>query len=206
MTTIYTFGYTGSSHAVLEAHLQNTGALLVDIRMSRRSRNHAWREAALWEVFDHSWYLPLSALGNVNYRNGGPIALYEPADGLAQLRPILARRPVILLCACADYQTCHRLTAALYLQAHLGGEVVHLPATAPDPLAAPKDRPAPLTRLGSPYSATGEQGDPTQGDGAGYRGPEKSAEARIVERGGKTPLRQARGQDGGYRAVGEGGK
>ena len=130
--TIYTFGYTGSTPRALVAHLEETGALLVDIRMSPYSRVPAWGGRSLRERVGPTRYMGLPAFGNVNYK-GGPIVLCRPDMGLTALRPVLATRAVILLCACADYRMCHRLTAALYLQAELGGPIVHLPGKSQEP-------------------------------------------------------------------------
>jgi len=86
------------------------------------------------------------------------------------------------------------------------GGMVRLARTAHKAPDAPRDRAEVLTDTKTPYSATGEQGDATQQDGAGYKGPEKRAEGRETKGGGKTPLRQADGQSGGYGASEEGAR
>ena len=123
---LFTYGYAGGKPEDLQSFLEETGALLVDIRMSPRSKMAQWTGQALRERFGTT-YLHLPQLGNLNYANGGPIKLANPAQALDRLRPILAERSIILLCACYDWQRCHRLTAATFLADELGCEVEHLP-------------------------------------------------------------------------------
>lgn len=131
MHTIYTIGYSGWTPGALKAAVDARGALLVDIRYSPRSRRPEWRTAALaglWgeDVAQH--YVWWRELGNVNYKNGGPIVLADPELALIPAATLLHWRPIVLLCACRDVATCHRLTAADYLSQALGAPVEHLVA------------------------------------------------------------------------------
>jgi len=129
MHTIYTIGYSGWTPEALKAAVDARGALLVDIRYSPRSRRPEWRQEALralWgecRIDRYAWW---KVMGNVNYKGGGPIQLLAPDLALPDARWWLAQRPIVLLCACRDVATCHRLTAADYLSHALGAPVEHL--------------------------------------------------------------------------------
>jgi len=125
--TIYTLGYTGTKPEQIKAIVKKLGALLVDIRFSPHSRVPQWESRNLKALLDPQ-YLWLKDLGNVNYKNGGPIQLADGPKAAFMLAPILAHQPVILLCACKEVHTCHRKKAAEYLAEKLGGEVVHISA------------------------------------------------------------------------------
>jgi hypothetical protein len=65
-------------------------------------------------VVRYVWY---RSLGNRNYRQGGPIQLASPEQGVRHVvAALLAGRDVILLCACADARRCHRLLVARLVQ------------------------------------------------------------------------------------------
>jgi hypothetical protein len=69
----------------------------------------------------------VQALGNRNYKNGGPIALADYEVGKQVIAEILATgQSVILMCACKDVAICHRRTAAEQLAADLGVPITHL--------------------------------------------------------------------------------
>src|SRR5579864_5001696 len=104
---IYTAGY-GSQKSIpkFAEFMERTGSLLVDVRFRPASRNPNWSRSWLQKRFG-SEYLWLKALGNVNYKNGGPIELLDPEAALVILAPIIATRPLLLLCACKDHRECH---------------------------------------------------------------------------------------------------
>jgi hypothetical protein len=69
----------------------------------------------------------VQALGNRNYKNGGPIALAGYDAGKQAIAEILATgQSVILMCACKEVGTCHRLTVAKQLAADLRVPITHL--------------------------------------------------------------------------------
>ena len=99
-------------------------APLCDIRYSPHSRNPAYTQAR---------YRHVPALGNRNYR-GGEIAIVDYPTGLQQIAAVLQDWPaVILLCVCADVQTCHRKGVGEQLAWDLGQRCEHqqLPRTGP---------------------------------------------------------------------------
>ncbi len=56
----------------------------------------------------------MQVLGNVNYRQGGPIQILDYAAGRDQIER--CPQPVVLMCACEKYQTCHRQVVAEMLR------------------------------------------------------------------------------------------
>ncbi len=104
---IYSWGYQGQRFADLQAFVEQTGAVVVDVRLKPFSRDPTWRRAALERAFGEQ-YRWVEALGNLNYRNGGPVRLKDEATGLAIVRALVSRAPVVLMCACWNPETCHR--------------------------------------------------------------------------------------------------
>lgn len=135
--TLHTYGYQGGSVEDLQTYAA-AGALIVDVRLSPRSRVPQWRGPALRAALGRR-YVGLPSLGNLNYRSGGPIAIATPEEGLSDLATLAAEYPVVLLCRCPDPETCHRSTVAQMAQdAGICGEAVHLRPG--DPLPAAKVR------------------------------------------------------------------
>jgi hypothetical protein len=122
--TIYTLGYQRWTPAALQATCADLGAALLDIRYSPRSQRPEWTGEALARFLGAA-YTHVGALGNRNYK-GGEIELAAPTNALPFVRNMLTSQPVILLCVCADYRSCHRTVAATWLAQRLGNPVVHL--------------------------------------------------------------------------------
>jgi uncharacterized protein (DUF488 family) len=125
MNRVYLAGYSGLQPHELKELVDSLGADLVDIRFRAGSRNPAWNKGKMQLFFGPS-YWHCRELGNVNYRNGGPIKLAEPEKATEHLAEILKKRPVVLLCACREAYTCHRWEAGRMLKRELGVEVVNL--------------------------------------------------------------------------------
>lgn len=121
---MYTIGYARWTLGAVEALLESYGATLVDIRLRPFSRKPGFSGASLAARFKRR-YVPLQDLGNDNYR-GGPVHLHHAENGLLQLEKLVARSPVILMCACADVTTCHRKVVAELFTALYGTPVTHL--------------------------------------------------------------------------------
>ncbi len=127
-----TIGYSGWTPEALRATIHEMGAMCLDIRLAPTSRHPAWRKAALRTLLGAANYVHMPGLGNINAFTGGPITLNAPEQAVAPVRRLLAQRPVVLLCGCADVRSCHRLTAAEYLAAQIPGIIVtHLEPPAP---------------------------------------------------------------------------
>lgn len=107
---LQTIGYTEKDAAQrIDAFMQQPGAVLVDIRLSPWcSWDTQWCKQALSEKYGKA-YVHLREFGNVNHGKDLPIKLLDPAKYLAAtVRALLRGRPVMLLCACKDYEKCHR--------------------------------------------------------------------------------------------------
>jgi site-specific DNA recombinase len=123
---IYTWGYGARRPSDLVRYVELYGATVVDVRYSPASRNPSWAGKRVRELVGANRYLHVRALGNTNYNNDGPIVLADAEAGIEQVRPLLERGPVILMCACHDHRGCHRSTVAEALSAALGALVEHL--------------------------------------------------------------------------------
>ncbi len=110
---LYTIGYAASdSQQELTRLMADPQMLLIDIRLVPSSRWHlAWRKAAL-SAQCASRYLHLPGLGNLHYKHPEKgIELASPEMPLQHLRQLLeSGHSLVLLCACAQYQQCHRRT------------------------------------------------------------------------------------------------
>lgn len=111
---VFTTGYTGKRPDDLRALVTRLGAVLFDIRFSPRSRVPRWEKGALVELLGAD-YRHLPALGNTNYRERAEIRIADLEGGLAAV--LEETRPVVMLCACEDPETCHRRTVARALEA-----------------------------------------------------------------------------------------
>jgi len=104
------------------------GWSLVDIRSNRRSYLEEWSGASLRRHFRSSYYA-VPELGDVNQlAPANPMQLFDPTTGLAKVGLLLeAGMDCLLLCACPDWQRCHRRQVATLLkQTYPALEVTHL--------------------------------------------------------------------------------
>jgi uncharacterized protein (DUF488 family) len=127
MRKIYTIGYIGRTPASLAEYVQSLNATLIDIRYQPYSKIPHWRKDSLHDQFG-TRYVWMRCLGNLRYAEGPPIQIANPGAAVEPIRRFLDRSPVILLCACEHYETCHRTVAAEYLAGRLKVPVVHLPS------------------------------------------------------------------------------
>lgn len=110
---VYTLGYSGRKPAEIKKIAEKLNAVVFDIRFSPRSRAPQWTKKRLTEVLGITGYMHLKALGNANYKNGGPIEFVDFEAGLQAIEA--SSRPVILMCGCKSPNGCHRTTAARQL-------------------------------------------------------------------------------------------
>lgn len=140
---LYTAGYAHWTVPALAAELTRLRAVCVDVRMYPVSQRPAWGGADLQAALEASGvsYVHLPALGNPNAGTGGPLALAHPDRGIPWLLQCLKRQPVVVLCQCPDWRSCHRSLIVAAVQAAAPGiAIAHLepppPATAPGELLA----------------------------------------------------------------------
>lgn len=103
---VYTIGYSGAKPQQIKALIDDLGAILIDIRLSPRSRVPYWNQAALVALVGPGNYIHLRALGNVNYK-GGPIQIADFESGADVIKKQVS--PVVLMCACEKPDRCHRV-------------------------------------------------------------------------------------------------
>lgn len=128
MHTLYTLGYTGIQPQEIADAAQRAGAIIADIRISPRSRHPQWDGQALKRDWGSS-YVHIPQLGNRNYKGDFDtgIMLANPELGCQIVQTWLHRMPVILLCACEHWETCHRRDAAEFISLHTPGlTIMHL--------------------------------------------------------------------------------
>lgn len=100
---IYTIGYTGRKPQEIKEIVERLDAILLDIRFAPRSRVPRWAKKNLITLIGEDRYQHLKALGNVNYKSGGPIQFVDFEAGRAAIEA--SDKPVVLMCGCKDYHT-----------------------------------------------------------------------------------------------------
>lgn len=137
MNQVYTIGYSGRSVEDVKAIVEDLDAVLFDIRFSPFSRNPDWTGQRLRSAFGFR-YFHVKTLGNANYKSDGPISILDYNAGRLAIEK--STRPVVLMCACAHYATCHRATVATMLRADgfTVEEIGFKPAPARKPTLAQK--------------------------------------------------------------------
>jgi uncharacterized protein (DUF488 family) len=106
---IYTAGYYGRQPEELLALAEERDAIVFDIRIHPASRMPGWSGGRLARFLGER-YRHVPELGNRAYKSGGPVEIADLETGLAQV--LASPRPVILLCACRDFERCHRRVVA----------------------------------------------------------------------------------------------
>jgi len=120
---LYTVGYASLEGAEQLQGLFSQQVLIVDIRYYPASRwRPEWSRKRLMERFTTN-YCHIRELGNVNYRSSSlPIELVDATAGVSWIAGILQTgRDICLLCACANWQNCHRRVVAELLQNEVVG-------------------------------------------------------------------------------------
>jgi hypothetical protein len=123
MGRLETIGYTEQyARERIDAFLAQPRSYLVDIRNTPYSRwNTNWNRNTLAARYEKR-YVHLPGLGNLNYANKHlPIELADPEQHVSHLVTCLKRGcSYLLLCACKDYERCHRKTVYTLIMAALG--------------------------------------------------------------------------------------
>jgi len=135
---VYPIGYTNSSSMThIKILMEQENVLLIDTRYSPKSRMAEWRSESLQAQFGGRYRQAGRYLGNLNYQ-GGPIRIVNPIVGIKGLKMYLKEGyDLILLCACSNYEQCHRKTIVDLLTASLPEvEVIQ-----PDTLVTPDTLP-----------------------------------------------------------------
>jgi hypothetical protein len=125
---IYTFGYANFTIEQLKAKAVELKARVIDTRFRAASRLPEWNKSALFRALNPEvLYFPAGAwFGNVNYKSNGPIQLANPNELREPTLKALEEGPIILLCQCWSFATCHRSEVAKLIQGWTGSDIIHL--------------------------------------------------------------------------------
>jgi hypothetical protein len=105
---VYPCGYSRDGALIHHLMARNPRMLLIDTRLSPRSRLSEWNQPSLQARYGKRYRWAGAFLGNRNYATGGPIMLADPAVGIAGLLLYVQEgHPLILLCGCYDLTRCH---------------------------------------------------------------------------------------------------
>jgi hypothetical protein len=111
-------GYAARIDSLVEALMQEyPQVVLLDIRLHARSRwCSAWNKSVLWAKWGER-YVHEKRLGNVNYQyDDRPVKLLDPEAVLPSLLVQLQQGAIfLLLCACKNYDACHRKVVFEYI-------------------------------------------------------------------------------------------
>lgn len=124
LVNFYTTGYTGKAFEQLPALLDFHDAILADIRFAPVSRHLQWTKNYL-SLMLKDRYRHVAALGNRNYKmHGGAIQIHNLEIGIRLIQSWETN--VILLCACAELENCHRRVVKNELEkrGHEVGEIM----------------------------------------------------------------------------------
>lgn len=136
--TLETIGYTEpNALQCIDRFLAYPRAYLVDIRYKPWSKwNPQWNREALKTRYPHR-YIYQPGLGNLNYGHRDlPIQLADPAPHIAHLATMLIRgTSYLLLCACKDYEHCHRKLVYELVMTALGQPSVPIPISRAEVIA-----------------------------------------------------------------------
>lgn len=105
--------------------MDNPLTLVIDTRYKPYSRIQAWQRSVLEAKYGGRYRFAGHVLGNVNYRSGGPIHIANAAVGVKRLIDYLMQGyNLVLLCACKEYETCHRRVIVEAVQRECTGVAV----------------------------------------------------------------------------------
>lgn len=122
---LYHVGYRdGWTMASLVERVREMDAVLVDVRFRSGYPRSTWSAARFTAMLGQQ-YRWIPALGNRNYRSDtAPIELANAPKGIVQVRALMQESSVVLMCACAQYDICHRRVVIEKMRAQLGDDLL----------------------------------------------------------------------------------
>ncbi len=127
--TLYTLGYAEPNATErLETLMAQPRTAIVDIRSVPYSRwTASWNRRTLMHKYGPIRYHHVGELGNVNYNKPDlPIQLADPDVWVQKcVKSLQQGWSLVLLCACKDYEQCHRKTVYQLIQAALAPRPVN---------------------------------------------------------------------------------
>ncbi len=134
MGTLATLGYTeAGAREQIDAFLARPRSYLVDIRLVPYSRfRPQWNRPALKARYGRQ-YVHLRGLGNLHYQDPRkPIHLLGPEPHIEHLAKQLSLgTSYLLLCACKNYERCHRKVVYEQILLQLGAQPEEQEAVVP---------------------------------------------------------------------------
>lgn len=124
---LFTVGYAEWNCDEMVEMLAGLGGLIrvYDVRYSPSARKPEFSRRGLRARLG-DLYIHAAGLGNADYRGGG-IRLADPEPWYGHIiEHLRGRGTVVLLCACARLDICHRLLIAKELERRAGAVAVHL--------------------------------------------------------------------------------
>lgn len=124
---VYTLGYIGTNPVDIISFLNAHNAMLIDVRYMNNPSAIVWKHQTMMINFNYR-YRHIRELGDKNYNGkmGEGIMIADMDRGISLLMETATEFPVVLLCECADYHTCHRNVVADELVKRYGLHVTHL--------------------------------------------------------------------------------
>lgn len=124
---IYTIGYNNFSFFEFRDKIKSLDAIIIDIRYSPNSYSSFFNSKYLGDIFGNS-YIHVPELGNKNYKN--PEKEFDIVDIEAGIKKIEEYTGLgfncVLLCACYDFDKCHRKLVADKIKEKLNCEIIHI--------------------------------------------------------------------------------
>lgn len=109
---LFDIGYNTLSNAEsLEMVVKELDAIVFDIRFVPVAKRPDFHKENIAKRFRQRYY-HCKNLGNTSYKQAGKITLVNQEKGLVELYNALKLRNVIILCGCANRDTCHRKDVA----------------------------------------------------------------------------------------------
>jgi hypothetical protein len=125
---VYPCGYAKYAALIMQLMQDHPQLILIDTRFNPWSSMPMWRKETLKATYGERYRWAGQALGNLNYKNGGPICLADPITGLRGLSHWLQHDyDLLLLCGCAIYEQCHLQTIVTELLIQMPETEVVLP-------------------------------------------------------------------------------
>lgn len=120
---VYHVGYrSGWTPRRLAAEIAGRGLDLFDIRFAPGRPGAVWSRENLSRLLGGRYRWAGDMLGNRNYSGGGPIELVDATTGIMVLGSLLrGGYTPVLMCACGDYESCHRRVVVELLGADVLG-------------------------------------------------------------------------------------
>ena len=121
---IYTAGYRNFSFYEFRDLVVQSNFFIVDVRYRPWSRIPFWTKDHLSISFTKYAHIP--EFGNRYYNSKDKIEVVDLVTGFEKIDYFMGNEPILLLCACEDYEACHRKIVAEYISEKTGLSIVNI--------------------------------------------------------------------------------